>query len=241
MGFLALLQIFKGKAENFENAVFLLAGSVLMDGFDGTIARLTKTESNFGVQLDSLVDAITFGLVTSVMIYMWGYQYAEAPLGKVLAFAFLTAGVVRLARFNVLKEAHAVPSNIFVGLPIPLGALAISSAVLLFREPLQTTTERLIFSFYVLLISVLMVSTVKYRTMKNIRSKKTVLILLGFAVIVSFAITYPRFTIPYLAFGYIISPVFFYVYGKFRKNKLPVNPMPTSLTHIPEKEGNPEP
>jgi CDP-diacylglycerol---serine O-phosphatidyltransferase len=245
LGFLALLQIFKGKAGNFQNAVFLIAGSVVMDGFDGTVARLTKTESNFGVQLDSLVDAVTFGLVPSVMIYMWGFQQTGAQYGKIIGFIFLTAGVVRLARFNVLKEANAVPSNIFVGLPIPLGALAIVSAVLMHEAPLQSQHEILLFSLYVILISLLMVSTIKYRTMKKIKSKNSLLILLCVAIIIAFAINYPHITLPGLACLYIISPILFYIYFKFRKNKPPVFPVENSNSNtnshtnvnVPGKEG----
>jgi CDP-diacylglycerol--serine O-phosphatidyltransferase len=240
LGFLALLQIFKGK---FETAVFLIGGSVIMDGFDGTVARLTKTESNFGVQLDSLVDAISFGLTPSVMIYMWGFQDINPPIGKVIAFIYLTAGVVRLARFNVLKEVHAVPTNIFVGLPIPLGALAISSAVFIIDIDKALTrpngeAQMLVFSFYVLLVSLLMVSTIKYRTMKKLKSKNNLLILLILAIIVAFAINFPRYTIPSLAFIYIISPAFFYVFYKFRKQKQPQQPVgPTQAEDIPGIEG----
>ncbi len=212
----------KGK---FETAVFLIGGSVILDGFDGTVARLTKTESNFGVQLDSLVDAVTFGLVPAAMIYKWGFQFADPSIGKVLAFIFLTAGVVRLARFNVLKEAHAVPSNIFVGLPIPLGALAICSAVLMMGKPLETQSEMLIFSFYVVLIALLMVSTIKYRTMKKIRSRNNLLILLSLAILIAFAINYPRHAIPVMALLYIISPIFFFFWGKLSRNKQ--TPVPT--------------
>jgi CDP-diacylglycerol--serine O-phosphatidyltransferase len=97
LGYLALLQIVKG---SFIKAVYFMGGSVLLDGFDGTVARLTKTESNFGVQLDSLVDAVAFGLVTAAMIYFWGFKAAEPALGKVIGFVFLSAGVIRLARFN---------------------------------------------------------------------------------------------------------------------------------------------
>jgi len=191
----------------------------VLDGFDGTVARLTKTESNFGVQLDSLVDAVTFGLVTGVMVYVWGFQSMSIPIGKVIGFCFLSAGVIRLARFNVLKEADVMPSNIFVGLPIPLGALSIASAVLVVREPLVDKAHVALFSLFVILVAYLMVSSIKYRTMKKIKSKNNLLILLGLAVIVASAINFPRYTIPALTFLYLISPVFFWIFGKFGKNK----------------------
>jgi CDP-diacylglycerol---serine O-phosphatidyltransferase len=205
--------------QNFENAVYLITGSVVLDGFDGTVARLTKTESNFGVQLDSLVDAVTFGLVTSFMVYVWGFQSMSIPIGKIIGFVFLSAGVIRLARFNVLKEADVMPSNIFVGLPIPLGALSIASVVLSVREPLVDKAHVALFSLFVILVAFLMVSSIKYRTMKKIKSKNNLLILLGLAIIVASAINFPRYTIPALTFLYLISPVFFWIFGKFGKNK----------------------
>jgi CDP-diacylglycerol--serine O-phosphatidyltransferase len=200
---------------------------VILDGFDGTVARLTKTESNFGVQLDSLVDAVAFGLVTSVMIYFWGYKGLEPELGKVMGFVFLSAGVIRLARFNVIKEANAMPSNVFVGLPIPLGALAIVSAVLIVGRPLETQSEMLAFTFYVALIAFLMISSVKYRTLKRIKSKNNLFILLILAVIIAFSINFPRYAIPFVTFLYTTSPIFFYIHNKVKKSKdLPTSTVP---------------
>jgi len=92
-----------------------------MDGFDGTIARLTRTESNFGVQLDSLVDAVTFGLVASMLAFKWGFQAGYAQAGSIISFVFLSAGLIRLARFNVFKEAQVIPANIFIACPSPPG------------------------------------------------------------------------------------------------------------------------
>jgi len=232
MGFLALMQIF---ARNFEVAVFLIGGSVIMDGFDGTVARLTKTESNFGVQLDSLVDAVSFGLVPAVMIYMFGFEKAGIPLGKVIGFVYLTAGVVRLARFNVLKEANAVPSNIFVGMPIPLGALSISSIVLMIQTPLSNNRDIILFSIYVVTIAFLMISTIKYRTMKKVKSKYNLPILVALALIVALAILYPRYTIPVLSLIYIVSPLFFFIYGKFNKNFSQIPPAAPPVENTPNK------
>ena len=214
MGYLALLQIIKG---HFINAVYLIGVSVILDGFDGTVARLTKTESNFGVQLDSLVDAVTFGLVASVMIYFWGFKAVNPQMGKIIGFIFLSAGVIRLARFNVLKEAHVMPSNIFVGLPIPLGALSIISVVLVIGTPLASSTEALIFSFYVILIAFLMISSIKYRTLKRVKSKYNVLILLILAVLIALSINFPQYTLPAVTLIYLLSPLFFYFYYKFKR------------------------
>lgn len=218
LGFLALIQIFKGR---YENAVYFITGSVILDGFDGTIARLTKTESNFGVQLDSLVDAVTFGLVSAVMIYVWGFQGEYTQTGKVIGFIFLSAGIIRLARFNVLKEAETYVANVFVGLPIPLAALCIASVVLIRKEPLVEKYDVILFSAYVILVAVLMISNVKYRTIKRFSSKNNLLILLFLAIGIALLINFPTYTIPSMSFLYLISPLPFYFIDKIRQKKSP--------------------
>lgn len=231
LGYLALMQIIKG---NFINAVYLIIGSVVLDGFDGTVARLTKTESNFGVQLDSLVDGVTFGFVVAVMIYIWGFQSEYSQMGKVIGFVFLSSGIIRLARFNVLKEVNAFPSNIFVGLPIPLAALAICSIVLLFKDPLVDKINVYSFAFYIILISFLMISNVKYRTVKKIKSKHALIILFFLAIVVAFFINFPSYTIPVVSFLYLISPLFFYIGGRIKKRKQNVT---LEVESIPDRRG----
>jgi len=231
LGYLAIIQIFKG---NFINAIYLITGSVVLDGFDGTVARLTKTESNFGVQLDSLVDAVAFGVVVGVMIYFWGFSEAFTQAGKVVGFVFLSAGIIRLARFNVLKEVNAFASNVFVGLPIPLGALSICSFILIVKEPLKTSTEILVFSAYVLIISFLMISNVKYRTMKRIDSKHNLLILFLLAIVVASVINFPTYALPAITFIYLSSPLYFYILAGRKKRK---DALTVEIESIPDRRG----
>ena len=218
LGYQALIYII-GAKQNFKTAIYYITASVIMDGFDGTIARLTKTESNFGVQFDSLVDAVSFGLVTSMLAFKWGFQSGFTQIGSIVSFVFLSAGLIRLARFNVFKEAQAFPANIFIGMPIPTGALAICSVVLLFgrKHPL-TRTGILIFSLYVLLISLLMISNVKYKTIKKFVFKNSLKTLFLLAMIVGCLVIFPDTTIPILTFTYMLSPIFFYFFSRKRKS-----------------------
>lgn len=202
----------------FATAVFFITGSVILDGFDGTVARLTKTESNFGVQLDSLVDAVTFGAVTAILIYKWGFPGEYNQLGKVIGFIFLSAGIIRLARFNVLKEAETYVANVFIGLPIPLGALSIGSMVLL-REKLADTYDIVLFSIYAVMVAFLMISNIKYRTMKRINSKNNLVILLSLGIGIALLIIYPYYTIPLISFLYLISPIFSSLFDKLDKKE----------------------
>ncbi len=218
-GFLAIIQVFQG---DFSKAVFLIMASAVLDGLDGTVARLTRTESNFGVQLDSLVDAVAFGITASLLIYKWGFTPEFHQLGKVIAFIFLSAGVIRLARFNVIKEADAVPANIFIGLPIPIGAISVASVVLYFKGPVTEPVWIMIFSFYVIVISFLMISNVKYKTLKKANSKIGLKILFFFAISVALLIMYPERVLPLISFLYITSPVVLLV-AKLLKKKLRSN------------------
>jgi CDP-diacylglycerol--serine O-phosphatidyltransferase len=221
LGFQALIYII-GSKKNFKTAIYYLTASVIMDGFDGTIARLTKTESNFGVQLDSLVDAVTFGLVTSMLAYQWGFQSGYSQIGKIVAFVYLSAGLIRLARFNVFKEAQAFPANIFIGLPIPTASMAVCSIVLIFNQTRpQTKMGILLFSLFTILIALLMISNIKYRTTKKIVLKNSLKALFLLASTIACLVIFPDITIPILTFSYMLSPFFFYVISRSKKYSAP--------------------
>ena len=207
LGYKALIYII-GPKQNFKTAIYYITASVIMDGFDGTIARLTNTESNFGMQLDSLVDAVTFGLVTSMLAFKWGFQAGFTQIGSIVSFVFLSAGLIRLARFNVFKEAQAFPANIFIGMPIPTAALSVCSVVLVFGgKPPLSWAGIVIFSLYVILISLLMISNVKYRTVKKLVFKNSLKTLFLIALVVGCLVIFPDVTIPILTLSYMISPL----------------------------------
>lgn len=147
--------------------------AMFFDGFDGRVARLTKTQSQFGVELDSLADVISFGVVPGMLVYKW----ALAPLGFLgifTGFAYASCGALRLARFNVLAQRapHGGSSRFFVGLPIPLAAGMIVAMVIAHygaRGGRIPTASQVPIAVIVLLLSALMVSTVRYRTFKDLR------------------------------------------------------------------------
>ena len=222
LGFQALLYII-GSKRNFHTAIYYLMASVIMDGFDGTIARLTKTESDFGVQLDSLVDAVTFGLVTSILAYQWGFQSGYPQIGKIVSFVYLSAGLIRLARFNVFKDAHAFPANIFIGMPIPTASMAICSIVLLFgNKPPQSAIGVILFSLATILISLLMISNIKYKTIKKIVFKNSLKMLFLLALVIACLVIFPEITLPILVIAYIVSPLFFYLFARKQKGSATV-------------------
>ena len=131
-GFYALT-LCAGEATPFQlyQAALAIFFAMFFDAFDGRVARLTKTQSQFGVELDSLADVMSFGMVPSLLVYKW----ALAPLGFwgiFVSFAFCCCGALRLARFNVIaqRSSHGGSSRFFVGLPIPLAAGMIVSMVI---------------------------------------------------------------------------------------------------------------
>jgi len=145
--------------------------AMFFDAFDGRVARMTKTQSDFGMELDSLADVVSFGAAPALLVYKW----ALAPLGTaalVISFSFAACGALRLARFNVLAmRGDKGSSRFFVGLPIPLAAGAIVSLVIAHYQEFASATDasaRLPIAGVVLLLSFLMVSTVKYRTFKDV-------------------------------------------------------------------------
>ena len=144
--------------------------AMFFDGFDGRVARLTRTQSQFGVELDSLADVISFGVAPAMLVYKW----ALAPLGFIglfVAFLYTACGALRLARFNVLSHRED-SSRFFVGLPIPLAAGVIVSVVIahhLTRGRELGTGARVPYLVVVTVLSLLMVSTLRYRTFKDLR------------------------------------------------------------------------
>jgi CDP-diacylglycerol--serine O-phosphatidyltransferase len=157
--------------DQLERAGWLIMLAGLLDGLDGRIARLTHSTSEFGKEYDSLADVISFGVAPAILAYQWGLR-GVGRWGWAVAFLFLVAGSVRLARFNV-KSAVA-DRRFFTGLPIPGGAGALTLMVLVANE-FDLVVDRPIAiaaSIFVLLVSVLMVSTVPYRSGKDFNLRK---------------------------------------------------------------------
>ena len=176
-GFYAIIQCSTGTptAQQLYGAALAIFFAIFFDGFDGRVARLTKTQSDFGVELDSLADVISFGVAPAILAYKW----ALAPLGfagVVVCFSFATCGALRLARFNVLAQRKAPGSSkFFTGLPIPLAAGVLISLVIAYHHAGMTVTDEAQVP-----IAALMVSTIRYRTFKDVRlSKKSATIFLA--------------------------------------------------------------
>lgn len=189
--------------ERLYQAAFAILFGMLFDGLDGRVARLTRTQSDFGMQLDSLADVITFGAAPALLVWKW----ALAPLGFLgvfLSFSFAACGALRLARFNVLEMRGAKgASSFFVGLPIPLAAGVIVSVVIAhFKGFGDSEVPAVPVAILVAILSYLMVSTVRYRTFKQLNLSRRNAAILAFFATSAAAITLQyRASFALVAFG----------------------------------------
>jgi len=194
LGFLSIIRTIHGAilystnqdvaVHEFELAAQLIGFSFILDGLDGRIARMTNTASEFGKELDSLADIISFGIAPAILAYVWGVYFVTPRVdqmnraGLFLAFLFLVCGAARLARFNITK--NPVPKNpgaphrkYFVGLPIPAGAGIVAAVV--YAEgssPLTSTIWSGLWMALLALVSYLMVSTWRYWSFKELNPGK---------------------------------------------------------------------
>lgn len=166
-GFLSIIFSAKG---DFTTAAWLIVTATLCDALDGIVARLTNTTNQFGVELDSLADVVSFGAAPAFLIY--AYQlYELSSIGVAVAIVFLLAGGFRLARFNT--QLTNFDKEYFVGLPIPSAAITIASYVLLSANDL---IFKLAFEEYIIyltaVISLLMISRIKYDSIPSFQLNK---------------------------------------------------------------------
>ncbi|NOT59091.1 MAG: CDP-diacylglycerol--serine O-phosphatidyltransferase [Acidobacteria bacterium] len=174
--------------ELFDHAAIAVGLAVIFDGLDGRIARMTKTTSEFGVELDSIADVVTFGVAPAVLAYTWGYGGVQGidRYGWGVSFFFMICGALRLARFNVMARSPKfdkpgtspkLDKKSFVGLPIPPSAAVLASVIHFAPMPLigYEGTTRYTFGWALLigmtLLGMLMVSTIRYTSFKNLGAK----------------------------------------------------------------------
>lgn len=170
-GFYAILLVsgVPGPTQMVQATLAIFFG-IFFDMADGRVARMTRTQSEFGVQLDSLADLISFGLAPAVIVHRWGLTRLGL-WGVVVAFIYVACGALRLARFNVMAaRLQGGSKKFFVGLPIPLAAGVLISLVLFHQRTAATLALRETHVQVLLLVlSYLMVSNVRYRTFKDVQ------------------------------------------------------------------------
>ena len=255
LGFYAILETVYGAAGetlHLDFAARAIGFSVLIDGLDGRIARMTRTESDFGRELDSLADVIAFGVAPALLAWIWGFHLLPmviAPdlrqkiteLGSVACFAFLMAGASRLARFNIAKNPQ--PSNpgrpgkkYFVGMPIPAAAGVIAAMVHYSGgKPVVSWVTAMSWLMMVVVVGYLIVSTWRFYSFKDIdfRSRRPFRLIVLIAVLIALIARFSGPTLFAIAILYMTSGVLWRLQWIFHRKTPPSPPVYREASHTP--------
>lgn len=225
-------------AAYLDNAAKAIGWALLFDMLDGRIARMTKTTTEIGVQLDSIADVVTFGLAPAVLAYVWGYGATLQEgsdlhsLAWFLSFMYLMCGAFRLARFNVQSSRPRIlaagtikmDKKSFVGLPIPVAGGLIAAIIHFAPVPLIAygRARAEIYSFLLMtlvgLLGLLMVSTLRFSSFKTVgtrsRSMRTIILTLAVGMLI---FLYSRYVLLAIVVGYILNGLLSRIVWIFRR------------------------
>jgi CDP-diacylglycerol--serine O-phosphatidyltransferase len=212
--------------QRYDHAALAIGVGYILDGLDGRVARLTGTSTEFGAQLDSLADVLTFGIAPALLAFDWGIQWMSgshspglAALtqseqhvrsgGWIVTFAFVICGALRLARFNVQaqKPADATSKRHFVGLPIPAGAGLLASVVHYWQTPIASVGSSLLWCVLIGITAFLMISTIRYQNFKElgIFARRPRIALVAAAMMIVLIYLYSEVMLLLLAVIYVAS------------------------------------
>ena len=246
-GFYAILEVVHATAVtpwHLDNAAIAIGFAVLFDGLDGRVARMTGTSSDFGKELDSLADVITFGVAPAMLAWTWGFHLMPTvsltdwnikltQLGAIASFLFLMAGASRLARFNITTNPQ--PSNpgrpgkkYFVGMPIPAGAGVIAAVVhFVSGVPLGSWYTAMTWLAMVAAVGYLMVSTWRFYSFKDIDfgSRRPFRLIILFAALIAAIWFFSKPVLFAVALLYTFSGVFWRLQWIFRRRRQPPPPV----------------
>ena len=186
--FMGVLSIISSSKGNFEKAVYFILLSLIFDGLDGRVARMTKATSKFGAEFDSLADLVAFGVAPAMLFYFdIGYRYGK--VGSLLSALFVLFGAIRLARFNVTSPKDE--PSVFIGVPIPTAAVFVSIWILFsLKYHISSSIFDGLILFFMGLVSILMVSNIRYPSFKKIDLKRANLKKALIAIIILFSFIY---------------------------------------------------
>lgn len=225
-------------ASYLDNGAKAIGWAVLFDMLDGRLARMTKTTTEIGVQLDSIADVVTFGLAPAVLAYVWGYGATLEEGGSLhslawfLSFMYLMCGAFRLARFNVQSSRPRIlaegtikmDKKSFVGLPIPVAGGLIAAIIhfaplpLVHYGPERAQVYSIILMVLVGVLGVMMVSTLRFSSFKTVgtrsRSMRTIILAVAVGMLI---FLYSRYVLLALVILYILNGLLARVVGMFRR------------------------
>ncbi len=203
--FAGFYSIIASVQEKYYIAAIAILVSLVFDGLDGRIARMTNTTSKFGAEYDSLSDLIAFGVAPALLAYVW-VMSSDGKLGWMAGFLFVACGALRLARFNI--QIGIIDSKVFNGLPIPAAASVIATTVIFFYFiGSEGKFHNSYITYSVIVLALLMVSNIKYYSFKgmNLRSRVPftfILIVVGILLVIYYK---PEIMAFVIMVGYAIS------------------------------------
>lgn len=244
----------------YDQAAIAIGVGYILDGLDGRVARLTGTSTEFGAQLDSLADVLTFGIAPAILAFDWGIEQmsgTHGPVGGavllnpfeqhvrsagwVMTFGFVICGALRLARFNVQaqKASDTGSKRHFVGLPIPAGAGLIAAIVHYSKTPIVTPGGAVLWCVLIGITAFLMISTVRYQNFKElgIFSRRPRITLVAAAMLIALIFRYSEEALLVLAVVYVASGPVARLNQAVRK--LPIHSVPPgdrSSLEVPRRE-----
>lgn len=182
---------------NFGISVALIIAAAIMDGLDGRLARLLKSESDIGAELDSLCDLVNFGVAPALIVYLWAMQGMRSE-GWIACLVYAVACLLRLARFNIGNRQPATDSNSFQGVPAPAGALLVMLPIYL-SNALDDGSPYAsgVVAIWMVLVGGLMVGRFRTPSFKRVTvySENVSFVLLAFVALVAALLTYPWTTL----------------------------------------------
>jgi CDP-diacylglycerol--serine O-phosphatidyltransferase len=226
-GFYSMVLASRARSEDdFHRAALLIVFAMFFDMIDGRVARMTRTESAFGLQIDSLADVVSFGAAPALLVYGWSLEQLGL-VGLFGCFAFTACGAIRLARFNVLSMVPAgapkAPPKYVVGLPIP-GAAGILVSLVVADSAVQGAMSSRRWAEAILTVTIvlagLMVSTIRFRSFKDLKLNTRTVLLVAFAVGSSAVVLTqlkPAFVLVWLLGFYVLMGLFEWLWGLSRR------------------------
>ncbi|MBR6952446.1 MAG: CDP-diacylglycerol--serine O-phosphatidyltransferase [Campylobacter sp.] len=218
--FFGVISIISTLNGNFTKAIIFIFLSLVFDGLDGRVARLTNTASKFGVEFDSLADIIAFGVAPAFLFYIViGNEFGR--VGSLLTAIYIIFGAIRLARFNVTTGTY--DPSVFIGLSIPTAAIWLAVMVGVYLEYSFFMNLKVLYLVAVAVISVLMVSNVRFPSFKKINLKKMNFYKVLIALVIICSLFYIRpleltavLTSGYILYG-IVRAIYYFYDRKIRK------------------------
>jgi len=226
-GYYAILAALEGSLQDFDNAARAIGIAILFDTLDGRVARAMGTNSEFGKQFDSLADVVSFGLAPAFLAYAWGVRAMasiSAPgemhliqLGWLIGFVYLGCCAWRLARFNIQGMAQG-SNRYFVGMPCPAAAGMVAATVHAIKNPIQDGRISLLWLGLILVLGLLMSSTVRYSSFKDIEwaRRRPSLVVVLLVLLIGATVLFSEITLMVLASTYLASGITMYIVRSVR-------------------------